>query len=212
MLLLAFALSRLGAVASLLLACFATSPLPYFDFGTMGWLSASALILLLLSIALKAACRRCWWSALIHAGLAIVLVGSLAGTHRATQGIIPLRPGDSGHYVWDTSGTHPKHQLPFSITLENFEIFNHPHTETPSDFLSTLSIGSKAWRKQVQVRVNHPHIEAGWWLYQMSWGRTDGGLYSVIEASRDSSCPIVLVGACLFLFGLMLRTLQLFRR
>ncbi|MGN1360476.1 MAG: cytochrome c biogenesis protein ResB [Kiritimatiellia bacterium] len=170
------------------------------------------LILLLLWIAVKAAIRKCWWSALIHAGLAIVLVGALAGTHRATQGVIPLRPGDSDHYVWDANGKQPRCQLPFSITLNAFQVLNHPHTEVPSDFLSTLSIATKAGKKQVQVRVNHPHIETGWWLYQMSWGQTDEGLYSVIEASRDSACLIVLAGASLFLFGLTLRTLQAFRR
>lgn len=68
-------------------------------------------------------------------------------------------------------------EAPFRVQLDRFEVRYHPGTAAPSLFRSDLRIiKDEQVERVVSVKVNEPHVEGAYTLYQSSWGYD--GLYS----------------------------------
>ncbi len=68
-------------------------------------------------------------------------------------------------------------EAPFQLHLDRFEVRYHPGSAAPSLFRSDLRIIQEGQvERVVSVKVNEPHPQDGYMLYQSSWGYD--GLYS----------------------------------
>lgn len=211
---------KLGVILSLLsgvLAVIAARILPAPEqwlLSPLIWL-VSPLLAILFYLFLRAIRKFRLISALIHGGFALLLLGSLLGTHTETKGVIPLLPGDVSQCTYDQTGS-PQHQLPFAVELKDFRVSYYPHSCIPQSFLSKIAIipspyTSTANQSTAVLQVNRPYVHEKWWLYQMSWGENSMGQYTVIEASKDRSLPIVLAGSLLTVLGLIGSTVKTLR-
>lgn len=78
----------------------------------------------------------------LHLSFVVILAGALLTHLTARQGIIHLRLNETtdSYTASDNSVQH----LPFTVTLQQFQVQYHEGTQAPSDYLSTIVIGSNA--------------------------------------------------------------------
>lgn len=67
-----------------------------------------------------------------------------------------VRQGEQQTSFTDSKGI--SHQLPFSITLNQFEIIYYKGTLAPMDFISHISVADKDCHRQIQGKVSMNHI------------------------------------------------------
>ena len=78
---------------------------------------------------------------LIHASVAVILMGGALTTWTGQHGSIVLHPGVRTIII-DTGDGHTA-PLPFEVELTNFEVVPYPGTHTPMDFVSHLLVDGK---------------------------------------------------------------------
>ena len=77
---------------------------------------------------------------LLHISFVLILIGALITHIWGQQGSVHLRIGQpSAEYITDD---HHVHQLPFLMTLQDFEVEYYPGTQSPMDYVSRIECGS----------------------------------------------------------------------
>lgn len=120
---------------------------------------------------------------LLHLSLLFILAGAFTTWIYGEQGTMRVRQGEQ-----QTSFTDPKgisHQLPFSITLNQFEIIYYKGTLAPMDFISHISVADKDCHRQIQGKVSMNHIFSyqHYRFYQSGYSEDNEG--SVFSVSHD---------------------------
>ena len=105
---------------------------------------------------------------MLHLSFVVILAGALTTHLFSRSGIIGLRIGTAVSSYTDDEG-HP-HQLPFSLTLKEFQIVNYPGTDAPLDYQSIIQ---NTHGEDVVVSMNHVGYIDGYRLFQSSYD-TDG--------------------------------------
>ena len=135
---------------------------------------------------------------LSHSGLFLVLLGGLFGAPDSTNAFMKVYTGGSDeHIAVDASGYAVP--LPFSVSLEDFNIDFYEDGTSPKQYTSTLSIDGR----KLQTSVNHPCRHKGYRIYQSGYD-LDSGHYSVLKIVRDPWLPVVALGALMLLLGALL--------
>jgi len=138
---------------------------------------------------------------LLHLSFAVILAGALVTHIWGKQGSVHLRQGlPERKYVLSDQHTA---MLPFSLTLEDFEVLYYSDMKRPKDFVSEV----KAGNEMLTISMNHIGRVGGYRLYQSSYDSDLRG--SILAVSYDPwGIGITYVGyAMLFLSMLLLLVL-----
>lgn len=120
---------------------------------------------------------------LLHLSLLFILAGAFTTWIYGEQGTMRVRQGEQQTSFTDSKGI--SHQLPFSITLNQFEIIYYKGTLTPMDFISHISVADKDCHRQIQGKVSMNHIFSyqHYRFYQSGYSEDNEG--SVFSVSHD---------------------------
>ena len=119
---------------------------------------------------------------LLHLSLLFILAGAFTWIY-GEQGTMRVRQGEQQTSFTDSKGI--SHQLPFSITLNQFEIIYYKGTLAPMDFISHISVADKDCHRQIQGKVSMNHIFSyqHYRFYQSGYSEDNEG--SVFSVSHD---------------------------
>ena len=160
------------------------------------WFSALWALLVVAATALLARKRERRPSVLaLHLSFVVILAGALLTHLTAIRGIVYLRQGKPVNtYLTKDMQLHP---LPFTITLDHFEILYHEGTDVPSDYVSHVSIGNQAFR----ISMNHIATSHAIRLYQSDYDDDLQG--SILAMSSDPwGIPVTYCGYALLFIAL----------
>ena len=120
---------------------------------------------------------------LLHLSLLFILAGAFTTWIYGEQGTMRVRQGEQQTSFTDSKGI--SHQLPFSITLNQFEIIYYKGTLAPMDFISHISVADKDCDRQIQGKVSMNHIFSyqHYRFYQSGYSEDNEG--SVFSVSHD---------------------------
>lgn len=120
---------------------------------------------------------------LLHLSLLFILAGAFTTWIYGEQGTMRVRQGEQQTSFTDSKGI--SHQLPFSITLNQFEIIYYKGTLAPMDFISHISVADKDCHRQIQGKVSMNHIFSyqHYRFYQSGYSEDKEG--SVFSVSHD---------------------------
>lgn len=120
---------------------------------------------------------------LLHLSLLFILAGAFTTWIYGEQGTMRVRQGEQQTSFTDSKGI--SHQLPFSITLNRFEIIYYKGTLAPMDFISHISVADKDCHRQIQGKVSMNHIFSyqHYRFYQSGYSEDNEG--SVFSVSHD---------------------------
>ncbi len=123
---------------------------------------------------------------LIHVSFVVILIGALF-SHFSETGVVHLREGEEINYaVKDNSSVM---RLPFSITLQKFEIEYYHGTDAPKDFVSIVETHVHASNGDIEsenihrISMNNVLDIAGYRLFQSSYDDDLKG--SLITVAHD---------------------------
>ena len=113
----------------------------------------------------------------LHLSFVVILAGALLTHLTAEQGIVLLRKGlPTKMYLTRDMKVH---QLPFYVTLDNFEILYYEGTDIPSDYVSQVTIGHQPFTISMNRIVSHKGIR----LYQRDYDEDLQG--SILTMNSD---------------------------
>lgn len=149
--------------------------------------------------------RRMWRRPsllLVHASVAVILAGGALTTWTGQHGSMTLKPGVP---CTEFDG----HKLPFSITLDHFEVIPYPGTHTPMDFVSHVRVEGQ----QYDISMNNILKHRGYRFYQEDYDNEGNSTLSVAHdpwgiGVTYSGYILLMLG----LIGLMVSPQGLFRR
>lgn len=141
----------------------------------------------------------------LHGAFALILVGAFATHVSSKQGMVHLRQGEATHtYFVQTDGDDvEERQLPFSLTMEKFNIAYHAGTAAAADYETHFTLtDDDGTRTQGGVSMNHIFSHQGYRLYQSSYDEDGRG--SILSINSDPvGIPITYAGYALLLVSLL---------
>lgn len=120
---------------------------------------------------------------LLHLSLLFILAGAFTTWIYGEQGTMRVRQGEQQTSFTDSKGI--SHQLPFSITLNQFEIIYYKGTLAPMDFISHISVADKDCHRQIQGKVSMNHIFSYQHYRFYQSGYSEDNERSVFSVSHD---------------------------
>ena len=107
----------------------------------------------------------------VHMALAIIMLGALLTRVLAVQGVVRLRVGNppgSIFLVREGGGYHGA-QLPFSLSLLQFDVVCRDGSSTPADYRSLLLVSDDEGSREAVVSMNNIYSHKGYRLCQLSY-------------------------------------------
>ncbi len=145
------------------------------------------------------------WSVFgIHLAFVVILLGAMLTHTFGIEGAVPLRIGDSTRTYFTREGTEKT--LPFTVTLDDFQVQYYAGTATPEDYLSRISVRSADETATAELSMNHIFRYRGWRFYQSSYDEDAGGCTLLLThdpagiAMTYSGYILLLVSMLLYLF------------
>ena len=132
----------------------------------------------------------------LHLSFVIILVGALLTHLTAERGIVLLRQGQvATHYLTQDL---QEHKLPFTISLQQFEILYHEGTNAPADYISHVTIDHQPFTISMNQIASHKGIR----LYQNNYDEDLQG--SVLSMNSDPwGIPVTYCGYALLFISLI---------
>lgn len=118
---------------------------------------------------------------MIHAALAVILIGALTSWLTSESGRLTLHKGATAEAFTLDDGSQST--LPFSVTLKDFNITYYTGTDAPMDFISTLTIARDSKVTEGTVSMNNVPSVNGYRFYQSGYGAD--GEESVFTIAHD---------------------------
>lgn len=132
---------------------------------------------------------------LLYCSAAVILLGGGLTTWTGQHGELELRPGVASNVCSDGDGG--SFTLPFSITLDHFEIKTYPGTKAPMDFVSHLLVDGQP----ATISMNNIYRHKGYRFYQADYDMEGG---STLSVSHDPwGIAVTYTGYLLALAGLV---------
>lgn len=125
-----------------------------------------------------------WSLCMLHGSFLIILLGALTTWFTSVKGFVYLRQGEATQRFVLEGGQQGMSNLPFSIRLDEFRVDCYPHTDTPADYVSQLTLiypGGK--EHKATVSMNRILTQDGYRFYQSSYG--DDGQSSILTVNYD---------------------------
>jgi cytochrome c-type biogenesis protein CcsB len=140
---------------------------------------------------------------LTHSAMILILVGATISYFFKIEGHLGLWEGQSGNVIEDREGGG-SHTLPFTVTLDDFQIDYYPGTMRPAMFRSLVRITDPETGKTTPAKVwmNHELEVKGYRLFQSSYQQTDGREASIFSVAKDPGQNVVFLGYGLLVLGM----------
>jgi len=144
-----------------------------------------------------------------HASLLLIFVGAALTYFGKTEGQLGLWEGQASSTVEhvDEKGTVlAKHDLPFSVKLDDFVLETYQGTMRPSGFASQVVVTDLDTGKSFPTRIfmNTPLHHRGWSLFQSSYQQQGGREATVLSVSKDPGQLVVFAGYATLVLGMIL--------
>ena len=136
----------------------------------------------------------------LHLSFVIILLGALLTHLTATKGVVYLRTGQSTDQYM-TEDMQLK-SLPFTVTLDRFEVRYHEGTNAAADYISNITMDDGAEQHKVMVSMNNIASFHSVRLYQSSFDEDMQG--SILAMNSDPwGIPITYLGYALLFISLI---------
>lgn len=141
---------------------------------------------------------------LLHISFVGILAGAYVTYLTAQRGTIHLRL-DAPERAFVDSESHKLTPLPFTLILSDFQIINYPGTDTPMDYVSTISLPEDG-SKEV-ISMNNIARRSGYRIFQTSYDDDLQG--SIFIVSYDPwGTGITYIGYCLCVISMLWMSLK----
>ena len=119
----------------------------------------------------------------LHLAILLILLGALLTKVTGQHGKMQLEPNrPNSHFFIKDHDEITKEALPFSLTLDRFEIENYPNSDKPKDYVSYLRLSDGKTQKDVVISMNHILRHKHYRFYQSDYDEQGN---SVLDVARD---------------------------
>ena len=119
----------------------------------------------------------------LHSAILLILLGALLTMLTGQHGKMQLEPNrPNSHFFINEKGEVTKTALPFSLTLDRFEIETYDGSNKPKDYVSHLRLSDGETQKDVVVSMNHILRHRHYRFYQSDYDEHGN---SVLDVARD---------------------------
>jgi len=153
-------------------------------YGTWWFVGLWALVAgLMVYIAVK--CRM--WKRMavcaLHAAILFILLGALLTMLTGQHGRMKLEPNRPNSHFFNKHGEEiTKESLPFSLTLDRFEIEKYPNSNKPKDYVSYLQLKDGETQEDIVISMNHILRHKHYRFYQSDYDEQGN---SILDVARD---------------------------
>lgn len=140
---------------------------------------------------------------LLHLSFVIILLGALLTHLTSKQGMIHLRQGVPTDSYFAMEGNDiNEYPLPFTIYLDDFNIFFHEGTADVLDYVTKLTVDDNGKKSEGTVSMNNIYSHNSYRLYQSSYDNDLQG--SILAMNFDPyGIPVTYLGYALLFFSLI---------
>ena len=119
----------------------------------------------------------------LHLSILFILLGALLTMLTGQHGRMKLEPNrPNSHFFIQEKGEITKHDLPFSLTLDRFEIETYEGSNKPKDYVSYLQLSDGQTQKDVVISMNNILKHKHYRFYQSDY---DDKGNSILDVARD---------------------------
>lgn len=119
----------------------------------------------------------------LHLSILLILLGALLTMLTGQHGRMMLEPGKPIQTFYEGNATenHPV-ELPFTLTLDRFEIETYEGSSRPKDYVSYLQLTDGGQQKDVVISMNHILKHRHYRFYQSDYDEQGN---SILDVARD---------------------------
>ena len=153
-------------------------------YGTWWFVGLWALVaVLMVYIAVKCRLWKRMAVGALHLSILLILVGALLTKLTGQHGRMQLNPNrPESHFFIKDGDQITKQALPFSLTLDRFEIVTYEGSAKPKDYLSYLQLTDGDTREDVVISMNHILKHRRYRFYQSDYDEQGN---SILDVARD---------------------------
>ena len=119
----------------------------------------------------------------LHLSILLILLGALLTMLTGQHGRMKLEPNrPNSHFFIQDNGEITKEALPFSLTLDRFEIEKYPDSEMPKDYVSYLQLNDDESHQDAVISMNHILKHKHYRFYQNDYDEQGN---SILDVARD---------------------------
>ncbi|MBP5496677.1 MAG: cytochrome c biogenesis protein CcsA [Bacteroidales bacterium] len=127
--------------------------------------------------------RKSWQRPVVcalHSSVLLILLGALLTMTTGQHGEMTLKPGAAAsQFTVEKHGKSRTANLPFTLTLDRFEVETYPGTRTPMDFVSYLKISDNGTVTDAKISMNHILKYRHYRFYQSDYDEEGNSVLSV---------------------------------
>jgi len=119
----------------------------------------------------------------LHLSILLILLGALLTMLTGQHGRMMLEPGKPIQTFYEGNATenHPV-ELPFTLTLDRFEIETYEGSNRPKDYVSYLQLTDGEQQKDIVISMNHILKHRHYRFYQSDYDEQGN---SILDVARD---------------------------
>ncbi len=140
---------------------------------------------------------------MLHFSFVVILVGALLTHLTSWQGSVHLREGLDVNLCMEENGEGMLRELPFTITLDSFNIKYHNGTDAVADYESHFTITSDGKKEKGVTSMNNIYSTQGMRLYQSGYDEDEMGSTLAINYDRWG-IPVTYFGYGLLFLSMLL--------
>lgn len=116
----------------------------------------------------------------MHASILLILIGALLTMLTGQHGRMKLEPNrPNSHFFIQNKGEITKEALPFSLTLDRFEIEKYPNSHKPKDYVSYLQLTDGEVQEDIVISMNHILRHKHYRFYQSDYDEQGNSILDV---------------------------------
>lgn len=149
------------------------------------WFVGLWALVAIMIVIMMAKCRM--WKRLsigaLHLSFLLILLGALLTMLTGQHGRMKLEPNrpNSNFFIQD-NGEITKEALPFSLTLDHFEIEKYPNSNKPKDYVSYLQLKEGETHQDIVISMNHILKHKHYRFYQSDYDEQGN---SILDVAHD---------------------------
>ena len=144
------------------------------------WALMAALLVFMM---VKGRMWKRWAVCGLHLSILFILLGALLTMLTGQHGRMKLEPNrPNSHFFIQEKGEITKEALPFSLTLDRFEIETYEGSNKPKDYVSYLQLNDGETHQDVVISMNHILKHKHYRFYQSDY---DDKGNSILDVARD---------------------------
>ncbi len=119
----------------------------------------------------------------LHLSILLILLGALLTMLTSQHGRMKLEPNrPNSHFFIQDKGEITKEALPFSLTLDRFEIEKYPDSNKPKDYVSYLRLKDGNTQEDIVISMNNILRHKHYRFYQSDYDEQGN---SILDVARD---------------------------